>query len=216
MSKLLTYENLNINIFTKLFQTNDPVLRQIFNSYFHDDPISTNLEFIAEYKSRKLSSFIKVIILKYGNFNDGEYVDISEDGIDVIVNHIISRFSYKWSKIYKVNSTDYNPLKPFNIELNESTDNRLETQKDKTTYVDNDETYAFNSPQSTPTDKTGGESNREYERTIDGSRKYTREGNIGNTSFQDLIQQERKIADYEFEWIILKDIATVICRGKYL
>ena len=207
-----TYGELNINIFENLFTS---ALAEIFVKHFGNFELA-NIEFTAMFNSRKISSLTTAIILKYGVYQDNKYVSISQEGVQMLTDSITHLYEYKWRRISNINETEYNPLKPFNIELQESAKDTLDTQKDKTTYVDNDGSYGFNSVSSVPTDKTDGESNREYKRTIDNTRDYTRIGNIGNTSFQELVEQERQVSNYKLKEVILYDISTVVCRGKYL
>ena len=208
-----TYGDLRINVFPLLLF--GVGLNEVLAGMFSSVDIA-NLELTSIIKTRKLSTYVESVVELYGITTNDEYIRLSEDGIKAIVDNIASSFRYKWSKLKEINNTKYDALKPFNVTLSETAKDTLDTQKDKTTYVDNDGTYGFNSVSSNPTDKTDGESNREYKRTIDNTRDYTRVGNIGNTSFQDLIEQERKIADYNLKDVILRDIATVICRGKYI
>lgn len=204
-----TYKDLNINIFSTLFSSS---IKDLLTDILKNSTLA-DIEFISMVKTKKLSTFIKILIEVYGVFVNDVFDGLSETGLNAISDSIISQFEYKWKKIYDINKKEYDALKPFNITLNEKANDKLSTQKDRTTYTDNDGTYGFNSTLPSPADKTDGESNREYERTIDNSRDYTRIGNIGNTSFQDLIEQERKIADYKFKQIILQDISSIICRG---
>lgn len=215
MEKILTYEMFSLGgskgIFSSLFQRMSE-LNELLGT-----PEQCEIEFTTRYLSRRLSVFMDYIIKTFGSFTeDGEYFGTTNDGINRISTYIESMFRSKWSGLYTLSKKEYDPLKPFNITLTETSSDNLETIKDSSTYEDNDDTYGFNSTEGVPSDKSHGSSNREYARDITRGRDYTRVGNIGNTSYQDLIKQEREVLDYKIKDVIFTDIATIICRGKYL
>lgn len=175
------------------------------------------IEFITTYLSRKLSTFCNYIIITFGTMTtDDEFNGLTTVGINRIVSYIKTMFVSKWQGLYNLSKKNYDPLKPFDITLSETNSDKLDTRNDRTTYTDNDSTYGFNSTEAVPSDTSSGSSSREYARDIERSRDYTRKGNIGNTSFQDLIRQERDVLNYKIKEVIFKDIATIICRGKYI
>lgn len=138
------------------------------------------------------------------------------DGVTyLILDMLVGSLKYKWEKLLEIMEVTYDPLKPFDITLNEDITDTLETVKDKSIYTEQDGTRGFNSTTSVPTDNSSNETNREYKRENPRTRDYTRKGNIGNTSFQDLIKQEREVANYKLRDILLMDIVSVFCRNVY-
>lgn len=140
-----------------------------------------------------------------------DFVTMSS-GLQYLLNE---KFGVKWNKLISLEEIEYNPLKPFNIELSETTTDTFKTVKDITTSSGRDETYAYNSENPTPTDSSNGETTKEYERENPRTREYTRVGNIGNTSMQDLVKQEREVANWVILDIIIEDIISVVCRKTY-
>ena len=118
------------------------------------------------------------------------------------------------------------------VNLTDKTD--YETLKDKSDTTENNKTHGFNSLTGVPTDdsqsvvenefkstntdtRNGSTTDtRNYERDIDTSRDYTRIGNIGNTSLSQLIVEEREKLRFIIIDEIYNDIASVLCRGKYI
>lgn len=214
-TKIQTYEQMSLSgtkgIFQSLFNEID------FLSSILGTSEQCEIEFMTKYLSRKLSTFSNYVVITFGTMTtDDEFDGLTTVGINRVVSYIKTMFISKWQGLYDLSNRNYDPLKPFDITLSEKTIDKLDTRKDSSTYQDNDDTYGFNSTEAVPMDKSSGSSSREYARDIDRSRDYTRKGNIGNTSFQDLIKQEREILDYRIKEVIFKDIASIICRGKYI
>ena len=168
-----------------------------------------DIDFLFKYKDRLISNFM----LPYLRPSEGqEGYNVQGDDIKVV---ICSRFSEKWLKLNELWNRDYDPLKPFDITLSESGNNEMTVIKDKSTVNDNDSFYGFNSPSPSPTDNSVRTSENEYQRANPYSRNYTRKGNIGNTSLQDLVIKEREVLKYQIIDTVYSDIASVILRGKY-
>lgn len=162
-------------------------------------------EFIkSRFNNRKLSFY--GVFISHKEFND---MSLS---LNTTLNEL---FSDKWTKLVSLENLEYNPLKPFNIELNEQVTDKFVTVKDITNSSGNEETYAFNSVEPTPTDKSTGLTTKQYERDNPRTRNYSRVGNIGNTSLQDLIKQEREISNWVLLDVVIEDIISVVCRKSY-
>lgn len=162
-------------------------------------------EFIkSRFNNRKLTYY--AVFISHKDFND---MSVS---LSTTLNEL---FSDKWTKLVSLENLEYNPLKPFNIELNEQVTDKFVTVKDITNSSGNEETYAFNSVEPTPTDKSTGLTTKQYERDNPRTRNYSRVGNIGNTSLQDLIKQEREISNWVLLDVVIEDIISVVCRKSY-
>lgn len=177
------------------------------------NPIMYDLEFKSLYKNRFISSLLSTIIEEYGTGKP--YEGISAEGQLLLKTIIHDRFKVKWNKLFDLYNREYDALSPFDISLEEDSTDDLSTTKDKTTYTDNDEIYGFNSNDSIPTDVDSGESNREYSRTNPKHREYTRKGNIGNITRQQLVEQERKVLQYQLLDVIYEDLVSILCRNAY-
>lgn len=165
-----------------------------------------NTYFLSLYGNRKISSYIKTLYSR----------NLSQSEIDNQVRAIIaSRFEDKWSRLWELWNKEYDPLQPFDITLTETSSDKLDTIKDKSTYIDNDSVYGFNSTEASPSDKSSGSTDREYARDITRGRDYSRKGNIGNITKQELVKQEREVLQYQIIDTIFKDIASVLVRASF-
>lgn len=208
-----TYGDLRLNIITLI---KDIIPSGLITSIL-ETPINFDIDFKSKYKNRFLSEFI-IDIVKDPDFSDeidNIYQGLNAQGQLIIKNTISSRFSTKWNKLKLLYDKEYDPLSPFDIALNEDSTDTFSTIKDRTTYTDNDDVYGFNSVKSVPSDKSDGESNREYERQNPKHREYTRKGNIGNITRQKLVIEEREVLEYQILETIYNDILSVICRCSY-
>lgn len=200
----------------ELASSNESDLRRALGSalfMFSDIDIK---QYLGEYTTNNINDDLWCeLIYKFGERKLRKFMSNPNVFITLLPSTLFSNLKYKWEKIVNISNVDYDALKPFNITLDETQLDSLKTLKDKTSYNDNDSTYGFNSVENTPTDDSKGSSEREYERNIDNKRDYTRVGNIGNTSFQDLVEQERNVANYLIRDILLKDIVNAMCRGVY-
>lgn len=204
------YNDVKLNVITLV---KDIIPNGVITLNILDNPIMFDLEFKSLYKNRFISSLLSTIVEEYGS---GEpYEGISAEGQLLLKTIINDRFKVKWNKLYELYNREYDALSPFDISLEEDSTDDLSTTKDKTTYTDNDEIYGFNSNEKVPTDVDTGESNREYSRTNPKHREYTRKGNIGNITRQQLVEQERKVLQYQLLDVIYEDLASILCRNTY-
>ena len=171
-------------------------------------------DFIQKYKKLKISnkflcdfSFVKATLVD-GN----QFVYLRND--------IYSLYPLieKWKNLYQTITQEYDMLKPFDIELEESISGTANLNDDDYTSDSTEKIYAFNSSNSgdgVPTSKTGETTHRSTNSDRDESRNYTRKGNIGNKSQAQLIMEERQKAMFNLKEIIFEDIASVLCRKTY-
>lgn len=101
--------------------------------------------------------------------------------------------------------------------INEKTENKL---------------HGFNSTNPVPSDETDRQSNSQdennnsssssqnmstnYDRTIEKDSVITKQGNIGNTPQQELIEKERDVWEFQLWDIIFNDLNTVLSCQKYI
>ena len=113
-----------------------------------------------------------------------------------------------------------------------TTNTRENTEENSATSNNNNDIYGFNSSNAVPSDKSNNTSNDtttttgtdtnernidiEYDRTNNVTRNITRNGNIGNTTQQELIKQERQILEYQFMDTVFNDLDSVFTRSKYI
>ena len=174
--------------------------------------LSCNNEFYSKYGDRLISTYLEFLVdTESFETNFSKYAIPTRPVTDLI----LSRFEEKWAKLNSLKNIEYDPLSPFEITYNEDSTDDLETKVDTSSYTDNDSTYAFNSETPVPTDVSSGENSRAYKRENPKHREYERKGNIGNTSRQKLVEEERRVLEYQILETIYTDIASVLCRNSY-
>ena len=178
------------------------------------------IEFYQKYKDRKIST--KVLSPFYMSLPKRKTLNSYDVGIPCsrifASPTIFSPYITKWKNLYKTITQEYDMLKPFDIELEESISGTANLNDDDYTSDSTEKIYAFNSSNSgdgVPTSKTGETTHRSTNSDRDESRNYTRKGNIGNKSQAQLIMEERQKAMFNLKEIIFEDIASVLCRKTY-
>lgn len=186
-------------------------LEDLFTDVFPNTILTVyDEEFFNKYGDRKLSRFMINYPYVKQMYEQQKAYDIKP--IAVLLN---GKFGEKWRGLYDSIVKEYDPIKPFNISLDEHHNDSFDVVKDSTTYDDRDKTRGFNSVQDVDTDSSNGTTNHEYNRTTNGDRSYNRVGNIGNRSQSELIMQEREKLMFNLQNIIYEDILSVIARRTY-
>ena len=210
MNKYLieNYKDSKLNIFT--------VLSGLIPSTIITDTLSTNIEFTAYVGNRKLSSLMDMLIDEYSTeYSVGEYSSINNEGIKILKNVITDRFKDKWTKLIELMNMEYDPLSPFNIKLTETHTDLLNVTQDSRESKSVDKTQGFNSVDGVETDSNENSSTSKYSRENPRTRDYTRTGNIGNQSRQELVLKQREVLQYQFIQVIFQDLASVLCRRMF-
>ena len=115
----------------------------------------------------------------------------------LIARSIVYMDSLKWQKAWETRNLDYNPIENYNMT---ETELPAETTQSSTS---NSGVYGYNSSTSVPADTASGS----IVNTTQTARSLTRSGNIGVTTSQQMIEQERKIALYDyFREVVFPDL----------
>lgn len=227
------------------------LLIRISNGDINSETTHENIEdsFLLNYLSKsytkKLSSFIDLLLLNYGVVINNDYYILS-DYIN-IGKLIDSKYYRKWSKLLDTFNLKYNAIRPYDINISdtmeENTENDVNIKRatesssdSKTTeIVDNDETqnsiYGFNSINAVPSDistnksqsnnnsndkfESSGSSDTEQTKKITNDRNITRQGNIGNITQQELIERERELLQYQIIDTVYNDLDKIFTCGSY-
>ena len=120
----------------------------------------------------------------------------------------------KWQRLWDSENLIYNPI--YNVDATEVEDRNLKYERDLNYTRDDKNKYAgFNS--STLNDVT-----QQYDKDIDkgytndtGTITKTRYGNIGTTMTQQMIESERKVADFSTYKVIAEDFKKEFCVMVY-
>lgn len=137
--------------------------------------------------------------------------------LDMLVKATIKTNAYKYNKIYEVNNVEYNPI--WNVDGTEIEEHEIGKRKQTNAYGE-DSVTSTNSevPDDMTTekevyknvsDREARNDTIENDATKDTITK-TRQGNIGVTMTQQLIEAERRIADFDLTHVILMDIINAI------
>ena len=216
------------------------------------------LQYYGKSRNKRLNSFIDINIENYGTKKvgfsdviDSQFNDILADEIPVIVSIeseqrtlmdisinsicklIENRYKLKWSKLYDTLGFEYNPIKPFSLDVNEQVSDNL-TSSSMTTNNNDSETmqdyttekrYGYQAGQDspTPTDKSESKykdegsstSENHYTRSNPRARQTNRNGNIGNIPQQELIKRERELWEYQIYDVMFKDLDKVLVIATY-
>lgn len=151
-----------------------------------------------------------------------EFAGESYEDLANLINVAVSLNSYKWDKLYKTLSLDYDPIANVDATIEETRDiakkKRTETLGETSGTVTNGQA-PFDSTEIRDTASSTTETD-EIENTYEDDAykdviTTTRTGNIGITSSQELLTAERKVADFKYLDIIFKDIMDVIAMPYF-
>ena len=122
---------------------------------------------------------------------------VTDANKSLIARSIVYTYASKWQKAWATLNLDYNPIENYNMTETESP---AETTQSSTS---NSGVYGYNSSTSVPADTASGS----IVNTTQTARSLTRSGNIGVTTSQQMIEQERKIALYDyFREVVFPDL----------
>ena len=152
-------------------------------------------------------------------------------------------FQNKWEKLWAVVKSQYNPIENYNMEQTETpsiykthTSDNYKITDTRTTNVDvtvdtNADTYGFNSENSVPVgynsthtladnddniETTEREESGAYTDSETGTRKLERNGNIGVTTNQQMLESEIKLWQWNFYENVFEDIDSVLTLPIYI
>ena len=137
-----------------------------------------------------------------------------------------SRRMYAWTKLLATTKFEYNPIWNKDGVVKETETRDLDTTGSTTSKADSTSdnthsTYGYNSGSAQPADKDHGTSNATGSGTSKGSEDETitrtrvEQGNIGVTTTQAMIREERDIADFDIYNYIIGDFKYRFCIRVY-
>lgn len=185
-----------------------------------DEMISRDLEYVLK---RSGDKSVSVLIKRSIIIKDKIVIYPLEDKyINGIISIINLRYYKKWKALFESLSYDYDPLSPYNMSMKEISKDTMNSQDNKN-YNDMGNgkqfTYGYNSANKSPTDEqdatSNGKSEDIYHRDNNIDRDITRKGNIGNTTNQELIRQERELLMYQFWDSVYKDMDDILTQPYY-
>lgn len=187
-------------------QSQTPVAQLIPSSY-------TQL-FLAPYMGNALTLDNYYLGVKYKTL---EFAGDTIEDLSGLISTAISIYSYKWDKMYKTLSLNYDPIANVDAEIIETRDIASRHMSD--TFGEQDATSTNGqAPYETEQLRNVSKNHTTSEEVVNDHDEdayideitTTRKGNIGVTSTQQLIDAERKVAEFNYLDIMFKDIMDVI------
>lgn len=146
-----------------------------------------------------------------------EFAGDTMEDLTYLISSAISIYSYKWDKLYKTLSLEYDPIANVDAEIIETHDIASRHSSDTFGAQDGTSTsgqspYDNDELRNVAKNHTTSE---EFENSHDEDAYIdeittTRKGNIGVTSTQQLIEAERNVAIFKYLDIVFKDLMDVI------
>ena len=165
----------------------------------------------------------KIISAFYEQLLDAEHTDRDTATVLERAARIIkSRYGLKWVKLWATTQETYNPVYNSNmIETHDLRDVNSGTDRHQTRQVSNaqSDVFAFNNTSATPATFSGGAGHGEQTTTHGMSVAHTgtfrREGNIGVTTTQQMLQSERELWMWDIMQTIFHDVDRVLATMVY-
>ena len=134
-------------------------------------------------------------------------------------NIIYNRFKTKWEHIWDALNTAYNPLENYSMHQVRTPDLTHTTNGTGTTETESDSgVYGFNSGSANNSGKVVGNQTdtiTDRTETETGTDTLDRNGNIGVTSSQQMLEQEWQVRQHDFYKMIYEDIDSILCLLSY-
>lgn len=125
--------------------------------------------------------------------------------IDALCKILWNNYSNQWTKLWETMIVTYNPIHNYDMS---------ETEKSQTniTTSNSNSTFGFNSTEATPTDNATSTTTGDLDENV---RTLERKGNIGVTTSQKMLRDERDVWLYEYFTTIFKQAADLLTCKMY-
>lgn len=135
-----------------------------------------------------------------------EYQDMPNSDINTFVTKFLSAKAAVLDKLYATTNFTYNPIENYNM-----TEAGADSGNSAGTASSQDKSTSFNSGTANLTDSTSSNSSAHSS----SNHSLTRSGNIGVTTTQQMIEQERKISEFDFFHYVADLIVENFCCSVY-
>lgn len=167
-----------------------------------------------------------------------ESFPVDADVIQKIAQILIERFGENWLRLYATTTVDYNPINNYDMSeqvhreadgtsLNRNTRDLTDTTNHGMSNTSTDFVYGFNSSNEQPSNKyisqdggttvvkNSGSDTDDGTTTENEDITRTRSGNIGVTTTQQMLEQERRLWDWNFVKKLFDDIDSILTLRVY-
>lgn len=183
-------------------------------------PSSYTQAYLAPYMGNALALDNYYLGIKYKTL---EFAGETIDDLSGLISTAMSIYNYKWDKLYKTLSLTYDPIANVDAEIIETRDIASRHMSDTFGAQDGTSTsgqapYETDELRNVAKNHTTSE---EFENSHDEDAYIdeittTRKGNIGVTSSQALILEERRVAEFNYLDIVFRDIMDVIALPNFI
>lgn len=187
--------------------------------------VPMDIEYIFNYSGDKSVSPIVKAFLKRVNRSQAVEYPLTVGDMSYLSSIIRARFLTKWKRLWETVTRDFDYLAPFDIHFTDETKKDRSYGKNTHTYSDEGENRDYNfgfndsgvdgTPSSRGTSVGSGTNGDEFERNAERLRETVRQGNIGNITKQQLVEEQRELLQFQFFDIVFKDLDTVLTSHLY-
>lgn len=177
-------------------------------------PSSYEQEYLAPYMENANSLDNYYLGIKYKTL---EFAGDSIEDLATLISTAISIYDYKWSKLYETLNLQYDPIANVDAEIVEMRDIASRHMSDTfgaqdATSTSGQAPYDTDDLRNVAKNHTTSEEveNEHNEDAYKDTITTTRKGNIGVTSSQSLVLEQRRVAEFNYLDIVYKDIMNVI------
>ena len=144
---------------------------------------------------------------------------LTEEDKKTLAMTLYELYKVQWDRLYKILSLEYNPIENYNgIEVEDITDNYKGSNTGTQQSDSDNQVYGYNSTNAVDdskstnlrTDDLKSETDRTYHR------EWSRHGNIGVTTSQQMIESEIELWKWNFFESVFKDIDTILTLPIYI
>ena len=200
-------------------------VRQMWEQMKEQEPVATLIDptlekdYLTDYKTSPAAIDAYYMGIKYA---DLETVTDDLESFLAMVDIAILNNDYKWSKLYATTQFEYDPIANVDAEIEETRD-IASRHSEETLGAGNVSTTNGQAPMESSTFHNQTKSTTESQQRVDEHDEdaykdvitTTRKGNIGVTSTQSLILEQRGVVDFHFLDILMADVIDFLTYPYY-
>lgn len=167
-----------------------------------EDLTTVNAEYYLNHSGEKWITRMYEFLLKEQNMTQDEALEFMATTVKI-------RFTTKWNRLYQALVKEYDPLANYSMKEKENIGSQGKvTTSGETGIAGFDEDSYSKANNSEMSSETTGDFDK-------NKRELTREGNIGVTTSQQMLQSEIDVRKYSLYNQVYKDIDSILCQDVY-